>query len=404
MRRRVVVTGAGVVSAIGSGREAFWEALVAGTNGARRLELDGFGALTACLAPDDEGAEELVGRREVRRMDRAARLAVVAAAQALADAGAPALDPLRTGAVIANVHGGAETLHRASVALLRDGPERVSPFTVPLGLTNAPVAAVMRVNGFRGPSSTVATACAAATDALGLAAALIREGRADVVLAGGAEAPVVPPVVAGYRRLGALSTSSRPPEQASRPFDRARDGFVIAEGAGVLLLEERERALARGAHVLAELGGYGSSSDAGHITDPDETGQSPAVAIRLALDEAGIDPARVGHVNAHATSTPAGDLAEARAIAAAGLGHAAVSATKSLHGHALGAAGGIEAVAALLPIVRGLLPATANLTDPEPEPPLDHVRATRAAEVEAAVSNSFGFGGHNAAVVFVRAT
>ncbi len=364
--------------------------------------MDGVGELVVFLAPEDEGAEQLVGRREARRMDRAARLAVAAAAQALADAGGEATDPQRTGAVIANVHGGAETLQRASVAFFSEGIDRVSPFTVPLGLTNAAVAAVMRVNGFRGPSSTVTTACAAATDAIGLAALLIRSGRADAVLAGGAEAPVSPLVVAGYRRLGALSSSGRPAAEVSRPFDRGRDGFVIAEGAGVLLLEDRESALERGATILGELSGYGSSSDAGHITDPDESGAGAAVAIRIALAEAGIGPAEVGHVNAHATSTPAGDIAEARAIAAAGLGHAAVSATKSLHGHTLGAAGGIEAIAALMPLVRGVLPATANLDDPEPEPALDHVREARSARIEAAVSNSFGFGGHNAAIVLRR--
>jgi 3-oxoacyl-[acyl-carrier-protein] synthase II len=402
LTRRVVITGAGVVSSIGSGRAAFWDALIAGRSGASRIELEGVGEVTVFLAADDEGAEELVGRRESRRMDRAARLAVVAAAQALADAGGNPTDPARTGAVIANVHGGADTLQRASVAFLSEGLERVSPFTVPLGLTNAPVAAVMRINGFRGPSSTVATACAAGTDAIGLAAMLIRSGRAEAILAGGAEAPVSPLVVAGYRRLGALSTSERPAAEASRPFDRSRDGFVIAEGAGIILLEEREHALERGATILGELAGYGSSSDAGHITDPDESGQGAARAITIALAEAGVAPAEIGHVNAHATSTPAGDIAEARAIVAAGLGHSAVSATKSLHGHTLGAAGGIEAIAALMPLVRDVLPATANLDDPEPDPPLDHVRETRAAHIEVAVSNSFGFGGHNAAIVLRR--
>jgi len=403
MTRRVVITGAGVVSSIGNGRSAFWDALEAGRSGASRIEVERVGEVTVCLSPQDDGVEQLVGRREARRMDRSARIAVVAAAQALEDAGGDPIDPVRTGAVIANVHGGADTLDRAALALFSEGLDRVSPFTVPLGLTNAPVAAVMRVNGFRGPSSTVATACAAATDAIGIAAMLIRAGRADAILAGGAEAPVSPLVVAGYRRLGALSTSERRPAEASRPFDRSRDGFVIAEGAGVILLEDRDHALARGARILGEVGGYGSSSDAGHITDPDETGEGPACAIRIAISEAGIEPRQIGHVNAHATSTPAGDIAEARAIVAAGLGHAAVSATKSLHGHTLGAAGGIEAIAALMPLVRGIIPATANLDDPDPEPPLDHVRETRSAHIEAAISNSFGFGGHNAAVVLLRA-
>jgi len=401
--RRVVITGAGVVSSIGSGREVFWDALAAGRSGASRIEVDRVGEVTVCLSPHDDGVEGLVGRREARRMDRSARLAVVAARQALDDAGVDPADPGRIGAVIANVHGGADAMYRAGVALFSEGLGRVSPFMVPLGLTNAPVAAVMRANGFRGPSSTVATACAAATDALGMAAMLIRAGRADAILAGGAEAPVSPLVVAGYRRLGALSSNERRPAEASRPFDRSRDGFVIAEGAGIMLLEGRDHALARGARILGEVGGYGSSSDAGHITDPDETGEGPACAIRCAIVEAGIEPRQIGHVNAHATSTQAGDIAEARAIIAAGLGHAAVSATKSLHGHALGAAGGIEAIATLMPLVRGVLPATANLDEPEPEPRLDHVRETRPANIQAAISNSFGFGGHNAAIVLLRA-
>jgi 3-oxoacyl-[acyl-carrier-protein] synthase II len=398
-----VITGAGVVSSIATGREAFWDALARGDSGARLIEVEHVGSLTAFPAPSDDGVEGLVGRREARRMDRAARLAVAAAAQALEDAGGRrAPDPQRTGAVIANVHGGAETLQRASEALLGEGLDRVSPFTIPLGLTNSPVAAVMRINGFYGPSSSLATACAAGSDAIGLAAMLIRAGRADAVLAGGAEAPITALVVAGYRRLGALSSTRRPPAEASRPFDRARDGFVIAEGAGVVLLEERELALARGARILCELAGYGSSSDAGHITDPDETGDGPARAIRAALSEAQLEPGRVGYVNAHATSTQAGDVAEARAIVSAGLAHAAVSATKSLHGHALGAAGGIEAIAAIMPLLRGIIPPTANLDDPEPDPPLDHVRVARTTQVEAAISNSFGFGGHNAAILLLR--
>ena len=217
-------------------------------------------------------------------MDRAGLLAVVAAAQALDDAGRPPIDPGRIGAVVANVHGGTETIHRSYAEFFQRGADRVSPFAIPLGLTNSPVAAVARLNGLRGPSSTVATACAAGTDAIGLACSLIRSGRADAMLAGGAEAAVSPFIVAAYRQLGALSASERPPEEASRPFDLARDGFVIGEGAGVLYLEERDRAIARGARILAEVVGYASNCDAGHLTQPDPTGEGPAVAIRLAID------------------------------------------------------------------------------------------------------------------------
>ncbi len=398
--RRVVISGAGIVSSVGSGREAFWDGLDRGTSGAVRLELDGVGEITACVVGDlDDGS---IPRREAKRMDRVGLLAVVAASQALEDAGSPAIDPGRIGAAVANVHGGADTLHRSYAEFFRRGADRVSPFTIPLGLTNSPVAAVARIHGLRGPSSTVATACAAGTDAIGLAASLIRAGRADAMLAGGAEAPLSPFIVAAYMQLGALSTSARPPEEASRPFDRARDGFVIGEGAGILFLEERGRALERGARILAEVAGYASNCDAGHLTQPDPTGEGPAVAIRLAMAEARVDPASVGYVNAHATSTPLGDLAEARAIIAAGLGHAAVSSTKSLHGHTLGAAGGLEAIAALMPLVRDRLPPSWNLESPDAEPALDHVGAPRAAAVDVTVSNSFGFGGHNAVLVLAR--
>jgi 3-oxoacyl-[acyl-carrier-protein] synthase II len=399
--RRVVVSGAGVVSSVGSGRDAFWDGLDRGTSGARRIELEGVGELTACVIGDLDDSS--VPRREAKRMDRAGLLAVVAASQALEDAGSPPIDQQRTGAVVANVHGGAETLHHAYAEFFRRGADRVSPFTVPLGLTNSAVAAVARVNGLHGPSSVVATACAAGTDAIGLATSLIRSGRADAMLAGGSEAPVSPLIVAAYGQLGALSKSGRPPAEASRPFDRDRDGFVIGEGAGILFLEERERALARGARILAEVVGYASNCDAGHLTQPDLTGEGPAAAIGLALAEACVDPAGVGYVNAHATSTPLGDLAEARAIVAAGLGHAAVSSTKALHGHTLGAAGGLEAVAALMPLVRDRLPASWNLDSPDDEPALDYVLAPREAAVDVTLSNSFGFGGHNAVLVLARA-
>ncbi len=399
-RRRVVVCGAGVVSSVASGREAFWDGLQDGKSGASRVELEGVGEITACLVGDfDDGC---IPRREAKRMDRAGVLAVVAASQALEDAGSPLTDPSRVGAVIANVHGGAETLHRSYADFFRRGADRVSPFTVPLGLTNSPVAAVARILGLRGPSSTVATACAAGTDAIGLAVSLIRSGAADAMLAGGAEAPISPFIVAAYSQLGALSTSRRSPSEASRPFDRARDGFVIGEGAGIVFLEERERALDRGARILAEVVGYASNCDAGHLTQPDETGEGPAAAIKLALADGNLDPASVSYLNAHATSTPLGDLAEARAITAAGLGRVAVSSTKALHGHTLGAAGGIEAIAALMPLVRDSLPPSWNLESSEIDCDLDYVTTPRTATVNATVSNSFGFGGHNAVLVLER--
>ncbi len=401
MRRRVVVTGAGVVTSIGAGREAFWDALAAMRSGAERIVVEGIGDLVAFPAPADD-AEERFGRKEARRMDRAGRLAATAAALALEDAGDLALPGTRVGSATGSAHGGAETIHEAYRAFFERGPDRISPFSIPLGLPNSAAGAVARAHRLYGPSTSIGTACAAGSDAIGTALRVIRDGSADAMVAGGADAALTPFVVAGYRKLGALSPGRGAPEAVCRPFDRARDGFVIGEGAGFLVLEEREHALARGARVLAELAGYGQSCDAGHLTDPDDTGAGPARAIRAALADAGVRPEQIAYVNAHATSTPAGDVAELRALAAAGLASAPVSSTKALHGHCLGAAGGVEAVAALMALVRGVLPAGANLDDPEVDATVDLVVSPRAADAEAVLSNSFGFGGHNAALIFRR--
>ncbi|HWH14154.1 MAG TPA: beta-ketoacyl-[acyl-carrier-protein] synthase family protein, partial [Miltoncostaeaceae bacterium] len=350
MRRRVVITGLGVVAPLGVGVESFWDALTAGGSGARAVELDGVGVFPAFPADDGDAARERFGARDARRMDRVGRLAAVAGALALEDAGGLPVAADRAGVAIGCIHGGAATLDEAYRALLDRGADRVGPLTVPLSLVNSPAAATARVLGLRGPSSAVATACAAGADAIGGALEAIRAGRAEVMLAGGAEAALSPLVVAGYARMGALSRGHRAPDAASRPFDRGRDGFVIGEGAGILVLEERDHALARGARIHAELAGYGATCDAGHLTDPDPVGEGATRALRLAMADAGVAPAEVGYVNAHATSTPAGDVAEAHALRAAGLGDVPVSSTKSAHGHErLDAAGGAERVA-----VRGL--------------------------------------------------
>jgi 3-oxoacyl-[acyl-carrier-protein] synthase II len=403
MRRRVVVTGAGVISSIATGREEFWDALQAMRSGAKVVELDRYGSIGAFPAPEDDGAEERFGRKNARRMDRAGRLGAVAAALALEDAGDLGLASERIGCAIGSAHGGADTTHEAYETFFERGADRMSPFAVPLGLPNTAASAVARQHALHGPSTSIGTACAAGSDAIGAAFRLVRDGYADAMVAGGADAAITPFLIAGYKKLGALSPGLGDPLTLSRPFDRARDGFVMGEGAGILVLEDRERAEARGARILAEVSGFGQSCDAGHLTDPDETGAGPARAVRLALADAGLEPSQIGYVNAHATSTPAGDIAELRALAAAGLSGAAISSTKSLHGHALGAAGGIEAVAALMALVRGVLPGGANLDDPETDPPADLLREPRPAKVDAVLSNSFGFGGHNAAVVFTRA-
>ncbi len=401
MGRRVVITGASVVCSLGTGRDAFWDALTGMRSGARRVEVDGVGEIVAFPAPETD-AEERFGRRDARRMDRVGRLAAVTAALALEEAGDLGLDRGRFGTAVGCAHGGADTLHEAYTAFFERGADRVSPFAIPLGLPNSAASATARSHDLRGPSAAMATACAAGTDAIGFAFQAIRDGRADAMVAGGAEAAISPLIVAGYKKLGALSPGAGDPAAASRPFDRRRDGFVLGEGSGMLVLEARDLAIARGAPVLAELCGYGQSCDAAHLTDPDETGAGPATAIVAALADAGVAAGDVGYVNAHATSTSAGDLAELRAIAAAGLSGAAVSSTKGLHGHTLGAAGAIEAVACLMALVRGVIPAGANLDDPEPEPALDLVRQPRSEPVEVAISNSFGFGGHNACIVLRR--
>jgi len=402
VRRRVVITGAGVVSPLGAGVEVLWDALADGRTGVDVVEVEAVGAVPAFPVRDGEDARERFGQRDARRMDRAGRLSAVAGALALEDAGHLGVAPERIGVSIGSVHGGAETLMEAHRTLLERGPDRVGPLAIPLSLANHPCAAAARALDLRGPSSATSTACAAGADAIGAALGMIRDGRAEAVLAGGADAALSPLVVAGYLKVGALNGDPAGPERASRPFDRSREGFVIGEGAGLVVLEEREHAIARGARILAEVAGYGSSCDAGHPTDPDATGEGPSRAILAALEDAGLGAEDIGYVNAHATSTPAGDIAEARALVRAGLAGAAVSSTKSAHGHGLGAAGGLEAVATLMAFARDVLPATLNLDDPDPEAPFDHVLEPRAARIDAAISNSFGFGGHNACLVFTR--
>lgn len=399
MPERVAITGLGIVSCLGTEVADFWAAIAAGRSGARTLEIPGLPAVPACPVVDFD-PEERVGRREVRRMDRVAQFAASAAAAALEDAGDTGIAGERFGTSIACAHGGAATLEDNARSLVERGLDRVSPFTIPLALTNAPVAGVARIHGLRGPSSAPATACAAATDAIGFAYERIRDGRADAMLAGGAEAALIAPIVAGYLRLGAIASLDRGPEGASRPFDRARDGFVMAEGAAALVLERLDRAQARGARIYGEVVGYGQSCDAGHLTSPDETGDGPARAIAAALDDAGIGPEAVGYVNAHATSTPAGDLAEAAALTRAGLGATPVSSTKGQHGHTLAAAGAIEAIAALGVFSSGLLPPSINVDDPDVDLALVGMGETATPKV--VVSTGFGFGGHDAALVLRR--
>ena len=400
MQRRVAITGLGIVSTFGNSIEGFWDAVLAGQTGGSEVALEGMPVLPGVRVADFD-ADAVLGKREARWMDRVGIFAAVAAAHALADAGEHGIPPERMGTAIGCAHGGAGTVEETQRTLLERGLDRVSPFAIPLGLVNSPVAGTARLHNLKGPSAAPATACAAGSDAIGWAYERIRDGRADAMVAGGAEAAIVPSVLAGYIRLGAIASLTHGAAAASRPFDTARDGFVMAEGAGVLVLEEWEHASARGAHIYGEVVGYGQSCDAGHLTSPDETGEGPARAVQAALDDAGLTTAAIGYVNAHATSTPVGDTAEARALQRAGLGQTPVSSTKGQHGHTIGAAGAIEAIATLACFARNQLPPCANLVEADVE--LDLIREARPATPDYVMSTGFGFGGHDAALVFKRA-
>ncbi|HVM00857.1 MAG TPA: beta-ketoacyl-ACP synthase II [Egibacteraceae bacterium] len=417
--RAVVVTGVGAVTPYGVGVAPFWAGLLAGRPTAgpiTRFDASGFAVRIACEVPAFDPFTRLPPRL-VRQLDRFAQFALVAGEEALAGAGllgSPAdaglhlpvegVDPERVGAVVASGSGGVEEMNAQADRLRAGGPARVRPYlpiAMPVNMAGAQLA--IR-HGLRGPSYAVASACASAGDAIGAGLDLIRCGRADVVVAGGAEAAITPLLVAGFAAAGTLSRRNDEPERASRPFDADRDGFVVGEGAGLLVLERAEHAAARGARALAVLAGYGTSSDAFHPTQPSPGGRGAARALALALDDAGLAPTDVHHVNAHATATRTGDPAEAAAVRAVFAGHAdavAVTSTKSAVGHLLGAAGGVEAVATVETLRRGVVPPSQNLDARDPDCPLDVVHgAPRALRMRAALSSSFGFGGHNAVLAF----
>jgi len=406
---RVVVTGLGVISPLGNDIDTFWRRLVAGESGVgpiTRFDSTDFKVHIAAEVKDFV-AEDFIDKRQVRRLDLFSRYAVAAAKLAAADAEFdPRPEADRVGAVIGSGVGGLQTLHTEIDKLLTKGPDRVNPLLVPMMIPNMGAAHVSLELGTKGPLSATVTACAAGSDAIGYAARIIRHGDAEVMFAGGSEAPVSPVAVAGFAAARALSLRNDDPEHASRPFDGGRDGFVIGEGAGCLVLESLEHAQARGARIYAELAGAGMSSDAFHMTLPDESGKSQARAMAMALEEAGLEPSAIDYINAHGTATSAGDIAETKAIKVALGEHArsvAISSNKSMIGHCLGASGAIEAVATVLTIVNNLLPPTINLTDPDPACDLDYVPLeARFQKVEVAASNSFGFGGHNVTLVFRR--
>jgi 3-oxoacyl-[acyl-carrier-protein] synthase II len=408
MARRVVVTGLGPITPIGTGRESFWEALRTSQSGVQRVDhlIDLTDIDVRIGAPVvDFDPVEYMDKRQARRIDRASQLALAATRLALSDAQiAPeALQSERTGVVIGTGIGGLQTLESNFSALRDSGPRRVSPFFVPRFMPNAMAGEIAIAYGFRGPNFGVVSACASAAHAIGISAELIRSGLLDFVVTGGAEAVMLRITYAGFTRMGALSKRNDQPERASRPFDRDRDGFVIGEGAGVLILEEREHARSRGARIYAELVGFGMSADATHITAPAEDGSGATRAITAALKQAGIGPAQVDYVNAHGTSTSLNDVSETRAIKHA-FGERAsrvkISSTKSQIGHLLGAAGGVEAIATLLSVEHGFIPATLNYEHRDPECDLDYTPESVTKSIKIALSNSFGFGGQNAALIF----
>ncbi len=408
MQAEVVVTGLGATTPLGGDVASSWAALLDGQSGVSRLDDDWAPDLPARLVArcKADPAEQL-SRIAIRRLDRSQQLALIAAREAWAHAGTPEVDPLRLAVVIGTGVGGAKTLLDQDDIMEQSGVRRVSPHTVPMLMPNGPAATVGIELGAQAGVHTVVSACASGAEALSLGMDIIRAGRADVVIAGGTESCIHPLPLAGFAQMRALSTRNDEPKAASRPFDKGRDGFVLGEGAGVLVLERAEFARARGATPLAVLAGSGISADAFDLVQPRPDGSGGARAITLALQNAGLSATDIGHVNAHATSTPVGDTAEASAIRAAIGDHALVTATKSMTGHMLGAAGAVETIFALLALREQIVPAVLNLDDPddaEDVQALDIVRhEPRPARFEAVVNDSFGFGGHNVALALVRA-
>lgn len=400
----VYVTGLGATTPLGGDVASTWEGLLAGRSGVGPLTEDWAKDFrTRIVARLAVEPTEVLSRVEARRLDRCQQVAVVAAREAWADAGAPDIDRERLAVGIGTGIGGALTMLGQDDVLEARGPGRVSPLTVPMLMPNGPAAAVGLDLKARAGVHTPVSACASGAEAIALALDLIRLGRADIVVAGGAEACIHPLPMAGFGQARTLSTRNDDPEGASRPFDKGRDGFVLGEGAGVVVLERADHAKARRATVYGVLAGAGVTSDAYHITSPEPAGRDQMRAMELALQRGGLSPADIGHVNAHATSTPVGDVIESRGIRAVLGDHAVLTAPKSMLGHLLGAAGAVEAIATVLSIRHGLIPMTRNLDDPDDAVELDVVRLEpRRMDLRAAINNAFGFGGHNVALAFRR--
>jgi 3-oxoacyl-[acyl-carrier-protein] synthase II len=405
--KRIVVTGLGATTPVGGNVTQTWEAVLAGESGVTLMPFDWvetYQLPVKIAATIKQSPLEVLGRVEARRLDPAGQYGLIAAREAWADAGTPGVEPERLGVVMGSGIGGVHTLLDQWDTLKEKGVRRVFPLAVPMLMPNGPAAAVSLELGARAGAHTPVSACSSGAEAIGYAVQMIRSGRADVVVAGGTEAAMHPMPIAGFAAMQALSTRNDAPEQASRPYDTGRDGFVLGEGAAVIVLESEEHAKARGARIYAEVAGVGMSSDAYHIAAPDPEGAGAARAMREAVQSAGLSPKDIVHINAHATSTPVGDIAESNAIRRAfgdEVDHMPVSATKSMTGHLLGAAGALEAIFTILAIHNRIAPATINLDDFDPAIELDVVHGEHRKLPEgdiAALNNSFGFGGHNLAL------
>lgn len=411
MKRRAVVTGLGVVTSLGREVGGFWDRLVRGDSGVGPVTLfdvSGFRVQFGGEVPWNAEQENIANAKEIRRLDRFCQFAIASSIDAVADSGIEFAgeDPYRCGVAIGSGIGGLSEFETQHERLLTKGVDKVSPFFIPKLLLNTASGHVSTLLGAKGPIIAAATACASAANSIGSALRSIQYGDADVMVTGGSEAALTPMGLAGFQNMRALSFRGDAPQQASRPFDADRDGFVLAEGAGVVVLEELEHARRRGARIYGELKGYGASGDAGHITQPDDEGLGASRAMKLALRDAGLNPEAIHYINAHGTSTLLGDKAETAAVKCVFGSHAkrlALSSTKSQLGHTLGASGGIELVVCAMTLTRGVIAPTINLDTPDPDCDLDYTpRFAREAEINVTMSNNFGFGGHNASLILSR--
>lgn len=409
-KRRVVVTGVGIITPLGIGVEKSWEGLLAGKSGVRRITQFDSSQFPTKIAGEVEGfnPEDYIEIKEIKKMDRFIQLAIAAAHIALEDSGLKIADDNaeRVGVIVGSGIGGLSSLERYHTVLTEKGPRKLSPFFIPMLIINLASGQISILFGAKGPNSAVATACATGSHAIGDAFKIIQRGDADVMIAGGAESVITPLGIGGFNAMRALSTRNDEPEKASRPFDIDRDGFIMGEGAGIVILESLESAVTRGAKIYAEIVGYGMTADAYHITAPSPGGEGAVRCMKMTLQDAGVNPSEINYINAHGTATKHGDELETIGIKAVFGEHAykiPVSSTKSMTGHLLGAAGGVEAVISVLCICNDIVPPTINLDNPDPECDLDYVpHQSRKMSVHYALTNSFGFGGTNACLLFKK--